>query len=47
MPVLVTSKFQEDPIKIERASLATPLSLYKIMEIFRRSRAPDSKGSIF
>ena len=46
MPVLVTSKFHEDPIKIEHASLETPFSHYKIVEIFRRSRAPDSKGSI-
>ena len=29
MPVLVTSKFDEDPIKNERASLETPFSHYK------------------
>ena len=29
MPVLVTSKFDEDPIKNERASLETPFSYYK------------------
>ena len=31
MPVLVTSKFDEDPIKNERASLETPFSHYKYM----------------
>ena len=34
MAVLVTSKFDEDPIKNERASLKTPFSLYKSMGIF-------------
>ena len=34
MPVLVTSKFDEDPIKNERASLATPFSHYKSMGNF-------------
>ena len=41
MPVLVTSKFDKDPIKNEPASLETP----NIWEIFRRSRAPNSVGS--
>ena len=31
MPVLVTSKFDEDPIKNEQASLETPFSHYKSM----------------
>ena len=31
MPVLVTSKFDEDPIKKEHASLAVPFSHYKSM----------------
>ena len=31
MAVLVTSKFDEDPIKNERASLETPFSHYKFM----------------
>ena len=31
MPVLVTSKFDEDPIKNERPSLETPFSHYKSM----------------
>ena len=35
MPVLVTSKFNEDPIKNERASLETPFSHYKSMQIFQ------------
>ena len=29
MPVLITSKFNEDPIKNESASLETPFSNYK------------------
>ena len=31
MPVLVTSKFHENPIKNERASLETTFSYYKSM----------------
>ena len=43
MPVLVTSKFDEDLIKNEQASLETPFSHYKSMEnFFRHSRAPNS-----
>ena len=34
MPVLVTSKFDKDPIKNECASLETPFSHYKAMENF-------------
>ena len=34
MPVLVTSKFDENTIKNERASLETPFSYYKSMENF-------------
>ena len=34
MPVLVTSKFDKDPIKIESASLETPFSHYKYMGNF-------------
>ena len=45
MPVLVTSKFDEDPIKNERANLETPFSHYKSGKFFRRSRAPNSVGS--
>ena len=46
MPVLVTSKFDEDPIKNERANLETSFSYYKSMGLFfRRSRAPNSIGS--
>ena len=37
----VTSKFDEDPTKNERASLETPFSHYKFMG----SRAPNSEGS--
>ena len=46
MSVLVTSKFDEDPIKNERASLRTPFSHYKFMGNFCRcSRAPNSVGN--
>ena len=46
MPFLVTSKFDEDRIKNERASLETPFSHYKSMgNFFRRSRAPNPVGS--
>ena len=45
MPVLITSKFDEDPIKTERASLETPFSHYKPMGILRHPRAPNCKGS--
>ena len=34
MPVLVTSKFDEDLIKIERVRLEKPFSQYKSMGIF-------------
>ena len=34
MAALVTSKFDEDPIKNERASLETPFSHYKFMRDF-------------
>ena len=42
MPVLATSKFDEDPIKNERASLETPFSHCKYGKFFRHSRAPNS-----
>ena len=41
MPVLVTSKFEEDPIKNERASLETPFSHYKSMGKFS-----DAQGQL-
>ena len=41
MPVLVTSKFNEDPIKNERASLETPFSHYKSMGNFS-----DAQGQL-
>ena len=34
MPVLVTSNFDDDMIKNEWASMQTPFSHYKSMEIF-------------
>ena len=34
MPVLVTSNFDDDPIKNEQASMETPFSHYKSMENF-------------
>ena len=42
MPVLVIRKFDEDPIKNERASLETPFSHFKSGKLFRRSRAANS-----
>ena len=42
MPVLVTSNFDDDSIKNERASMETAFSHYKSIEIFRRSRAANS-----
>ena len=41
MPVLVTSKFDEDPIKNEQASLEAPFSHYKSMENFS-----DAQGQL-
>ena len=41
MPVLVTSKFDEDSIKTERASLETPFSHYKSMRNFS-----DAQGQV-
>ena len=34
MPVLVTSNFDDDSIKKERASMETPFSHYKSMGVF-------------
>ena len=46
MPVLVTSNFDDDSIKNERAIMATPFSYYKSMGIFlRRSRADNFVAS--
>ena len=43
MSVLVTSNFDDDPIKNERASMETAFSYYKSMGyFFRRSRAANS-----
>ena len=42
MPVLVTSNFDDDSIKNERASEETPFSHYKSMDIFKRSKAANS-----
>ena len=43
MPVQVTSNFDDDSIKNERASMETAFSHYKSMGIFfRRSRAANS-----
>ena len=43
MPVLVISNFDDDSIKNEEASMATPFSHYKPMgDFFRRSRAANS-----
>ena len=41
MPVLVTSNFDDDSIKNEWASMATPFSHYKSMGNFRCSRAAN------
>ena len=46
MPVLVSSKFDEDLTENEQASLETPFSHYKSMGNFlRHPRAPYSIGS--
>ena len=45
VPVLVTSNFDDDSIKNERAIMGTPFSHYKSWEIFRRSRADNSAVS--
>ena len=42
MPVLVTSNFDADSNKIERASMETAFSHYMSMGFFRRSRAANS-----
>ena len=43
MPFLVTSNFDDDSIKNERASMVTQFSHYKSMgKFFRRSRAANS-----
>ena len=42
MLVLVTSSFDDDSIKNERASMETPFSHYKSGEFFRCSRAANS-----
>ena len=45
MPVLITRKFDEDPIKNELARLEIPFSQnYVYGNFFRRSRAPNSEG---
>ena len=45
MLLLVTSNFDDDSIKNERASMETPFSHYKSMGFFRRSRAANSVTS--
>ena len=42
MPVLITSKFDDDSIKNERASMETAFSIISLWESFRRSRAANS-----
>ena len=43
MPVLITSNFDDDLIKIERARMETAFSLYKsIGNFFRHSKADNS-----
>ena len=41
MPVLVSSNFDDDSIKNERASMATPFSHYKSME-----KVLDAQGQL-
>ena len=45
MPVLVSNKFDEDPIKNEPASLETTFPHYKYGKFFRCLRAPNSTVS--
>ena len=42
MPVLVTSNFDDDSFKNERASMETPFPIISLWEFFRRSRAANS-----
>ena len=42
MPVLVTCKFDKDPINNERASMATSFSHYSLREFFQCSRARNT-----
>ena len=42
MPVLVTSNFDDDSIKNERASTETAFSYYKSMDNFLNARAANS-----
>ena len=44
MPVLVTSKIDEDPIKNERASLETSFSHYKFMGISPKGVIPSGRN---
>ena len=42
MPVVVTSNFDDDSIKNDRASMESPFSHYVYGRYFRRSRAANS-----
>ena len=42
MPVLVTSKFNEVPIKNDQASLETPFPIISLWEIFQTLKAVNS-----
>ena len=44
MAVQVTSKFDEDPIKNERASLETPFSHYKFLDTQESDQKQSRKG---
>ena len=46
MPVLVTSNFDDDSIKIERASMETPFSHYKSMGNFLDAQGQLSPLSV-
>ena len=47
MPVLVTSNFDDDSIKNERASMATPFSHYKSMGNILRAASSIISGPIW
>ena len=47
MVVLVTSKFDEDPIKNEQASLETPFSQYKSMGNLAQGQRTPVSGPIW
>ena len=46
MPVLVTSKFDKDPIKTDVLAWTHNFPIISLWELFRHSRASNSKGNV-